>query len=113
MGTRLNMAVGGRRRRISVLAIATLVLVAVLILHAVVPASATSRTLAEDDPDYDPKTHHHHWTVVTTNVTRNNETVAVTTVNGMFPGPTVHVNEGDTLVVKVTNKVDTDVTIHW
>lgn len=109
MGARLNMEVGGRR--ISVLAIATLVLVAALILHAE-PASATSRTLAEDH-GYEPKTHHRHWTVVTTNVTRNNETVAVPTVNGMFPGPTVHVNEGDTLVIKVTNEVDTDVTIHW
>lgn len=107
MGTRLNRAVGGR----PILVLATLVLVAVLILHAE-PASARSRMLAEDD-GYEPKTHHLHWMVVSANVTRNNETVAVMTVNGMFPGPTVHVNEGDTLVVKVTNKVDTDVTIHW
>lgn len=109
--TRLNMEVISGRR-ISVLAIATLVLVAVVLTLHAEPASATSRTLAEGH-SYEPKTHRHHWTVVTRNVTRNNETVAVPTVNGMFPGPTVHVNEGDTLVIKVTNDVDTDVTIHW
>jgi len=60
-----------------------------------------------------PKTHHLYWTVDSMNVTRNNETVAVATVNGMFPGPTVHVNEGDTVVINVTSKVESDVTIHW
>lgn len=90
------------------LGLATLVLVA-LILQAA-PAHATSRILSEE---YEPKTHHLYWTVVTTNVTINNGTVAISTVNGMLPGPTVHINEGDTLVVQVTSEVDTDVTIHW
>lgn len=35
------------------------------------------------------------------------------TVNGQFPGPTLEVNNGDTLVVKVTNKARYNVTIHW
>ncbi|KAH7548304.1 hypothetical protein JRO89_XS14G0099100 [Xanthoceras sorbifolium] len=35
------------------------------------------------------------------------------TVNGMFPGPTLEVNNGDTLVVKVVNKARYNVTIHW
>jgi len=34
-------------------------------------------------------------------------------VNGQFPGPTLEVNNGDTLVVKVTNKARYNVTIHW
>lgn len=101
---RLDMTVGG------ILGLATLVLVA-LILHAD-PAHATSRILSKDH-GYKPRTHHLYWTVVTTNVTINNGTVAISTVNGMFPGPTVHINEGDTLIVQVTSEVDTDVTIHW
>ena len=92
------------------LGLATLVLVA-LILRAA-PAHATSRILSEDH-GYEPRTHHLYWTVVTTNVTINNGTVAVSTVNGMLPGPTVQINEGDTLIVEVTSEVDTDVTIHW
>jgi len=34
-------------------------------------------------------------------------------VNGQFPGPTLEINNGDTLVVKVTNKARYNVTIHW
>lgn len=51
--------------------------------------------------------------VETKNVTRDCETVAIAIVNGQYPGPSVHVNEGDTLIITVTSKVDTDVTIHW
>ncbi|KAK3119557.1 hypothetical protein QOZ80_9AG0672170 [Eleusine coracana subsp. coracana] len=35
------------------------------------------------------------------------------TVNGQFPGPSLEVNEGDCLVVKVTNKGPYNVTVHW
>lgn len=35
------------------------------------------------------------------------------TVNGMFPGPTLEVNNGDTLVVNVVNRAQYNVTIHW
>lgn len=51
--------------------------------------------------------------VETQNVTRACETVSIQIVNNMFPGPTVYVNAGDTVVIKVTSKVDTAVTIHW
>lgn len=52
--------------------------------------------------------------VETKNVTRNcNETVAIATVNGMYPGPTLDINEGDTMVIKVTSNVNDDVTLHW
>lgn len=37
----------------------------------------------------------------------------IITVNGMFPGPTLEVNNGDTLVVKVKNQAKYNVTIHW
>ncbi|ESW12433.1 hypothetical protein PHAVU_008G112100 [Phaseolus vulgaris] len=37
----------------------------------------------------------------------------ITAVNGQFPGPTIQVREGDTLVVHVLNKSPYDVTLHW
>ncbi|XP_030479719.1 laccase-7 [Cannabis sativa] len=37
----------------------------------------------------------------------------ITAVNNSLPGPTIKVNEGDTLVVHVSNKSPYDVTIHW
>ncbi|MED6197716.1 high-affinity glucose transporter [Stylosanthes scabra] len=35
------------------------------------------------------------------------------TVNGQYPGPTLEINNGDTLLVKVINKARYNVTIHW
>lgn len=38
----------------------------------------------------------------------------VITINGMFPGPTITAEEGDTIVVQVTNSLLTENTaIHW
>jgi laccase len=37
----------------------------------------------------------------------------VTVVNGQFPGPTIEVTEGDSVVVHVVNKSPNGVTIHW
>ena len=51
--------------------------------------------------------------VETQNVTRACVTVPIPTINNMFPGPTVHVNAGDTVVITVTSKVDDPITIHW
>ncbi|KAK1923265.1 multi-copper oxidase laccase-like protein [Papiliotrema laurentii] len=34
-------------------------------------------------------------------------------VNGMFPGPLIEANEGDEIVVHVTNHLDIGMTIHW
>jgi len=48
-----------------------------------------------------------------TPVKRLCSTHSTITVNGQFPGPTLEVNNGDTLVVKVTNKARYNVTIHW
>ena len=49
----------------------------------------------------------------TQNVTRACNTTSIAIVNNMLPGPTVHANEGDTLVIQVTSKVASPVTIHW
>ncbi|GMN42878.1 hypothetical protein TIFTF001_012087 [Ficus carica] len=41
----------------------------------------------------------------------NSKDIAV--VNGMFPGPVVHAQEGDRIVVNVTNATPFNITIHW
>lgn len=51
--------------------------------------------------------------VETTNVTRNCESVNITTVNGQFPGPTVEINEFDTVVINVTNNAQYNLSLHW
>ena len=37
----------------------------------------------------------------------------VITVNGEIPGPTIHVHDGDTVIIKVYNKAGYNATIHW
>ncbi|KAI3705667.1 hypothetical protein L1987_75906 [Smallanthus sonchifolius] len=59
------------------------------------------------------KTHHHGFVVQETKVTRLCKTHKSITVNGQFPGPTLEVNNGDSLVIKVINKAKYNVTIHW
>ncbi|KAB1220765.1 Laccase-14 [Morella rubra] len=45
--------------------------------------------------------------------TRLCSTKNILTVNGQFPGPTLHVNRGDTIIVDVHNGGDQNITIHW
>ncbi|XP_038722665.1 laccase-12-like [Tripterygium wilfordii] len=59
------------------------------------------------------KIHSHDFVVQATPVKRLCKTQNRITVNGMYPGPTLEVNNGDTLVVKVTNRAQYNVTIHW
>ena len=47
------------------------------------------------------------------NITRNDVMVSIPVVNGKYPGPTVHINEGDTVIAKVTNNIEYEVSIHW
>ncbi|GJV33330.1 laccase-12-like protein [Tanacetum coccineum] len=51
--------------------------------------------------------------VQATKVKRLCKTYNSITVNGQFRGPTLEVNNGDTLVIHVTNKARYNVTIHW
>ncbi|KAF3774127.1 Laccase-14, partial [Nymphaea thermarum] len=51
--------------------------------------------------------------VAPTSFTRLCETKAILTVNGQFPGPTLYVNKGDTLVINAYNQAPYPVTIHW
>ncbi|OMO76130.1 Multicopper oxidase, type 1 [Corchorus olitorius] len=53
------------------------------------------------------------WEVVLKNTTRLCATKPIVTVNGKFPGPTLYAREGDNVLVRVTNHVQYNVTIHW
>lgn len=46
-------------------------------------------------------------------VTRLCHTKPILTVNGMYPGPNIAIYEGDEVVIKVTNRVACNTTIHW
>ncbi|KAL6552515.1 sphingosine N-acyltransferase lac1 [Orobanche hederae] len=58
-------------------------------------------------------TKHFQFNIKWKTVTRLCHTKAVLTVNGMYPGPTIAVHEGDNVQVKVTNQVARNTTIHW
>ncbi|XP_021732412.1 laccase-4-like [Chenopodium quinoa] len=56
---------------------------------------------------------HYNFKVVMKNYTKLCSTKAIATVNGKFPGPTLHAREGDNVLVKVINNINYNVTIHW
>lgn len=47
------------------------------------------------------------------NVTRLCHTKSIATVNGKFPGPPIVAREGDRLVIKVVNHIQSNITLHW
>ncbi|WJZ85518.1 hypothetical protein VitviT2T_005046 [Vitis vinifera] len=47
------------------------------------------------------------------NVSRLCHAKPIVTVNGMFPGPTIYVREGDQVLVNVTNYAQYNASIHW
>ena len=51
--------------------------------------------------------------VVLKNTTRLCATKPIVTVNGKFPGPTLYAREDDNVLIRVTNHVQYNVTIHW
>ncbi|KAK8994677.1 hypothetical protein V6N11_045751 [Hibiscus sabdariffa] len=55
----------------------------------------------------------HTFFVKSLTVSRLCKRQVITAVNGSLPGPTVHVQEGDTLIIHVFNESPYDLTIHW
>ncbi|KAK3024652.1 hypothetical protein RJ639_044268 [Escallonia herrerae] len=51
--------------------------------------------------------------VVMKNATRLCASKPIVTVNGKFPGPTLYAREDDTVIVRVVNHVQHNITIHW
>ncbi|KAL2558071.1 Laccase-4 [Forsythia ovata] len=56
---------------------------------------------------------HYKFRVVKKNTTRLCNTKPIITVNGKYPGPTLYAREDDTVIVRVVNHVQDNVTIHW
>ncbi|KAJ0979282.1 hypothetical protein J5N97_014756 [Dioscorea zingiberensis] len=57
--------------------------------------------------------HYHNFVVQATPVKRLCKTHKIITVNGQFPGPTLEVRNGDTLVINVVNQAKYNITLHW
>ncbi|CAN0854710.1 IRX12 [Linum grandiflorum] len=56
---------------------------------------------------------HYKFNVVLANTTRLCSTKPIVTVNGQYPGPTIVAREDDTVLVKVVNHVQYNMSIHW
>ncbi|KAF7830909.1 laccase-5-like [Senna tora] len=80
------------------------------IFLAILVLFATSALMSSANAN---KVHEHQFVVQASPVKRLCKTHNTITVNGQFPGPTLEINNGDTLVVKVINKARYNVTIHW
>ncbi|TXG58637.1 hypothetical protein EZV62_016466 [Acer yangbiense] len=59
------------------------------------------------------ETRHYKFDIKMHNVTRLCHRKSIVTVNGKFPGPRVIAREGDRLIIKVTNHVSNNISIHW
>ncbi|XP_022990733.1 laccase-4-like [Cucurbita maxima] len=56
---------------------------------------------------------HYSFLVVLKNETKICGSKFITTVNRKFPGPTLYAREDDTVIVRVTNRANHNLTIHW
>ncbi|GMN23861.1 hypothetical protein TIFTF001_000305 [Ficus carica] len=56
---------------------------------------------------------HYKFNVVLKNTTKLCSSKPIVTVNGEFPGPTIYAREDDTLLIKVVNHVQYNLSIHW
>ncbi|GLT63538.1 hypothetical protein SLA2020_360970 [Shorea laevis] len=77
-------------------------LVVMLLMSASLLPSCSSRT-----------TRRFQFNIEQKEVSRLCHTKALLTVNGEYPGPTIAVQEGDNVEVKVTNRIAQNTTIHW
>jgi len=59
------------------------------------------------------KVHYHTFVLEPTTLTRECKQYTRITVNGLFPGPTIYVHDGDTVVVTSVNKGPYNATVHW
>ncbi|KAH9662097.1 Laccase-3 [Citrus sinensis] len=57
--------------------------------------------------------HYHEFVIEARPVKRLCRTHSTVTVNGQFPGPTLQVRNGDTLVIRAINRARYNVTLHW
>lgn len=58
-------------------------------------------------------THRYRFVIREAPYERLCETKNILTVNGQFPGPTLRLRQGDTILVDVINRADENITVHW
>ncbi|XP_044479384.1 laccase-4-like [Mangifera indica] len=80
---------------------ATWIRVVVLVMACLLPASAECVV------------RQYNFDVVMKNTTKLCSTKPIVTINGKFPGPTIIAREDDILLIRVNNRVNYNVTIHW
>ncbi|KAK6942970.1 Multicopper oxidase, type 1 [Dillenia turbinata] len=61
----------------------------------------------------DSSTRHYTFNIKLHNVTRLCHTRSIMSVNGQLPGPPIVAREGDRVIIKVTNHVPNNITLHW
>ncbi|GAV58668.1 Cu-oxidase domain-containing protein/Cu-oxidase_2 domain-containing protein/Cu-oxidase_3 domain-containing protein [Cephalotus follicularis] len=61
----------------------------------------------------DAETQYHEFNIQAKPVKRLCRTHNTITVNGQFPGPTLAVRDGDTLVIRAINNAQYNITLHW
>ncbi|XP_008804167.2 laccase-3-like [Phoenix dactylifera] len=59
------------------------------------------------------KVHYYDFVIQETPVKRLCKTHTIITVNGQYPGPTLEVRDGDTLVINAVNRAKYNITLHW
>ncbi|XAR58873.1 Laccase [Bertholletia excelsa] len=64
-------------------------------------------------PSANAETHYYNFVLQETPVKRLCRTHHIITVNGQYPGPTIEVRDGDSLVFSVLNRGRYNATIHW
>ncbi|KAF2021768.1 multicopper oxidase [Aaosphaeria arxii CBS 175.79] len=69
------------------------------------------------DPHWDfnakPSTREYHWTIAEHELNPDGVYRDMILINGMFPGPLIECNEGDEIVVHVSNRGSNATSIHW
>ncbi|KAM7256182.1 hypothetical protein ACFE04_011923 [Oxalis oulophora] len=56
---------------------------------------------------------HYKFNIVKKTTSKLCSSKSIITVNGKFPGPTLYAREGDTVLVKVANHINGNISIHW
>uniref|UniRef100_A0A0E0RCQ2 laccase n=1 Tax=Oryza rufipogon TaxID=4529 RepID=A0A0E0RCQ2_ORYRU len=59
------------------------------------------------------KEQYHEFVIRETTVKRLCKSQSIMTVNGQFPGPTLEIKEGDSLIINLINRGRYNMTLHW
>jgi FtsP/CotA-like multicopper oxidase with cupredoxin domain len=84
------------------------------------PSQKAQLRLEEDyilDPKWNfdtaPTTREYHWTIAEHDFNPDGVYRPMMLINGMFPGPLIECNEGDEIVVHVSNRATNATSFHW